>query len=93
MNKLIVVLLTLFICVGCGPDRYSFDMATWDGADDICSENKGIKHLIVTRNFPPKINEGMEGAIAMIKCNDGAIYYNKSDKRYPVKTIGEVTNE
>ena len=85
MIKLIIVMLLMFIVVGCGPDRYSFDMNPWHGADDICSENKGIKHLIVTRHFPPKINEGMEGAIDIVKCNDGAIYYNKSDKRYPVK--------
>lgn len=87
MTKVIIVLLALFICVGCGPDRYSFDMDTLHGADGICSENKGIKHLIVTRHFPPKITEGMKGAIDMVKCNDGAIYYNKGDKRYPVKKV------
>ena len=90
MIKLVIIMLLMFVIAGCGPDRYSFDIATRDGADNICSENNGIKHLIVTRHFPPKIDEGMEGAIDMIKCNDGAIYYNKSDNRYPVKVV---TNE
>ncbi len=90
MNKLIIVMLMIFVVAGCGPDRYSFDMDTWHEADNICSENGGIKTIIVNRHFPPKINEGMEGAIDVVKCNDGAIYYNKSDKRYPVK---EITNE
>ncbi len=90
MTKLIIVILVMFMVVGCGSDRYSFDMDSLHGADDICSENKGIKTLTVTRHWPPKIVDGMVGAIAMVKCNDGAIYYNKSDKRYPVK---EVANE
>ena len=90
MIKLTIAILLMFAVIGCGPDRYSFDMATWDGADDICSKNKGIKNLTVTRHFPPKIAEGVLGTIDMVKCNDGAIYYNKSDKRYPTK---EITNE
>jgi hypothetical protein len=91
MKKLIVILLTLFVVVGCGESSYTFDPTTWHGADDICSENGGIKTLTVTRHWPPKIEKGgMTGSISHVKCNDGAIYYNKSDKRYPVK---EVTNE
>ncbi|MCK5605538.1 hypothetical protein KAR91_26835 [Candidatus Pacearchaeota archaeon] len=86
MVKLTVILLLMFAVIGCGDNRYTFDMATWDGADDICSGNKGIKSLTVTRHFPPKLAiGGMKGAISIVKCNDGAIYYNKSDKRYPVK--------
>ena len=90
MIKLMIVMLLMFLVVGCGPDRYSFDMSTWHGADKICSENKGIRSLTVTRHFPPKISDGMLGSIAMVTCNDGAIYYNKSDKRYPIK---EAVNE
>ena len=87
MIRQLIVALIILMLVGCGESSYTFDHATWHAADGICSENKGIKTLTVTRHWPPKIENGMLGAIDMVKCNDGAIYYNRSDKRYPVKEV------
>lgn len=89
MTKLVIGMLLMPTIIGCGDSRYTFDMDTWDGADAICSENKGIKSLTVARHFPPElIVDGAAGAIDVVVCNDGAVYSNRSGKRYPVKAVG-----
>ena len=94
MIRCTVSMLFILLLVGCN-NSYTFDSTTWHAADNICSENKGVKSYVVSKYFYPsyKFGEGILGSIDMVKCNDGASYYNNGTKRYPSKYSPEEQNK